>query len=198
LNRGAILNNVNTLPAPLLEAAAHLARCLQRYQVRVVFAESCTAGLVSAALATVPGISTWLCGSAVTYQDDTKARWLSVSESDLTQYTAVSPKVAQSMALGVLLATPQADLAVSITGHLGPFAPPEVDGVAFIGTAIRSPSPQSGGEPLHQREHGSPEKAPQLIQPERIVLKGGNRQERQVEAAILVLAWAVKRIEAEK
>ena len=43
--------------------AQSLANCLNQRQVGVVFAESCTAGLVAASLAQVPGISRWLCGS---------------------------------------------------------------------------------------------------------------------------------------
>ena len=57
-------------------AAGRLASLLKVLDVRVAFAESCTAGLVAASLARTPGISQWLCGSAVVYRDATKAAWL--------------------------------------------------------------------------------------------------------------------------
>ena len=111
---------------------------LQQKRVRVVFAESCTAGLVAATMATVPGISEWLCGSAVTYREATKQQWLHVTASDLQQFSAVSQPVARQMAIAVLKQTPEADYAASVTGHLGPDAPSNLDGVVFIGVARRS------------------------------------------------------------
>ena len=107
-------------------------------RVRVVFAESCTGGLVAATLARFPGMSEYLCGSAVTYRNDTKIRWLEVSAGALRHAGAVSAVVAREMAAGVLEATPESDLAVSVTGHLGPDAPPELDGVIYVGSASRS------------------------------------------------------------
>ncbi len=117
--------------------ADRLAEHLVTARQRIVFAESCTAGLVSATLAQVPGVSEWLCGSAVTYRARTKIAWLDVSEGDLHRLSAVSDEVARQMAMGVLARTPEADLSVSITGHLGPNAPTEADGLVFIGAARR-------------------------------------------------------------
>lgn len=123
---------------PAEQLAEQLAALLAKSQTRIVFAESCTAGLVAATLAQVPGVSAWLCGSAVTYRDDTKRRWLSVDRETLAADTAVSRSVAEQMAAGVLRNTPEADLALSVTGHLGPDAPPNQDGLIFIGIARRS------------------------------------------------------------
>jgi PncC family amidohydrolase len=119
-------------------AARSLARLLQQRDCRVVFAESCTGGLVSGALTQIPGISQFLCGSMVTYRDDSKHAWLGVSRRLLREKSAVSLEVAERMARGVLQATPEATLALSVTGHLGPQAPPELDGLVFIGLALRS------------------------------------------------------------
>ncbi len=115
--------------------AQQLAAC----GLRVVFAESCTAGLVSATLATVPGISEFLCGAAVTYREATKIAWLDVSPASLQTYSAVSEPVTNQMALGILERTAEADLAVAVTGHLGPQAPAELDGRVFIAVARRTP-----------------------------------------------------------
>lgn len=123
--------------ATLQQLAERLATLLGQCRRRIVFAESCTGGLVAASLATVPGVSEWLCGSAVTYRDQTKAQWLDVPEMVLENLGAVSEVVARAMATGALRHTDQADLAWSITGHLGPGAPESLDGVVFVGAAER-------------------------------------------------------------
>ena len=120
-------------------------------ELRVVFAESCTAGLISASLAAVPGISAWLCGSQVTYREATKSQWLGVTSGQLERHTAVSEVVASQMVVGALNSTPEADLALSITGHFGPNAPPHQDGVVFIGIAHRSPATGLVGKARVQR-----------------------------------------------
>lgn len=121
----------------VLQEARHLADALARCELRVVFAESCTAGLVSATLARVPGISRWHCGSAVTYREPTKHQWLGVSQQALARFSAVSEPVARQMAQGVLQKTPEADFAAAVTGHLGPGAPAELDGIIYIAIARR-------------------------------------------------------------
>lgn len=126
------------MPQPLAALVQEVASLLMQLGRRVVFAESCTGGLVSASLARVPGISEYLCGSAVVYRLDTKARWLGISEALLRDPGPVSAVVARAMALGVLTRTPEADLAASITGHLGPNAPGDQDGLVFIGIVQRN------------------------------------------------------------
>jgi PncC family amidohydrolase len=117
--------------------AGLLADEIGRKRVRIVLAESCTAGLACAALAAHPGISEFLCGSAVTYRESAKREWLGVSADDLARFTAVSEPVARQMALGALLRTSEADWSAAVTGHLGPGAPAELDGVVYIAIARR-------------------------------------------------------------
>ena len=117
--------------------AARISTLLAQGQGRVVFAESCTAGLVSASLARVAGVSQFLCGSAVTYRETTKTQWLGVPPQVLQAHTAVSEQVASLMAVGALVQTPEANVAVSVTGHLGPDAPPDQDGLLYVGLAVR-------------------------------------------------------------
>ncbi len=133
---------------PLDAAAARLSELLEQTQTRIVFAESCTGGLVAASLAGIAGISRWFCGSAVTYQEQTKVDWLTISLTDLRNHSAVSPEVTLAMATAVLRKTTAADVAVAVTGHLGPGALSELDGVIFISTVRRGPS---GGVPHTQR-----------------------------------------------
>lgn len=123
----------------LANTSRELARWLKQSGLKVVFAESCTGGLVSATLAAIPGISAHLCGSAVTYRNDTKHQWLNVPNNMLRRFGAVSPEVAQSMATKVLAHTPEADWSAAVTGHVGPDAPPGLDGCVYIGVARRKP-----------------------------------------------------------
>ena len=153
--------------------AAELSELLRQRSLRVVLAESCTAGAVAATLAALHGSSDLLCGSMVVYRDQSKLDWLDVDRSNLTRLGAVSEVVAAQMARGVLVKTPEADLAASITGHLGPGAPQGLDGVVMIGTAWRD-------------ERG--------IQLREVVLKqlqARDRLERRREATELVLGQLV-------
>lgn len=185
-------------PIELADSATRLAKQLQSKKVRIVFAESCTAGLVSAAMATVPGISAWLCGSAVTYQDETKAGWLGVTDAELEKFTAVSAEVASSMARGVLKITPAADLALSVTGHLGPGAPTDLDGVIFIGIAFRA-SKNDAAKPENNTFAVKPAIMTQQIEPpKRVELICRDRASRQLEASLAVLSVAAKRLETQK
>jgi len=119
------------------ELADCLAKGLREHELKIVFAESCTGGMAASVLTDIPGVSNCFCGSAVTYLDSVKIRWLQVRQETIDQFTAVSCPVAVEMARGVLVHTPAADAAVSITGHLGPNAPSERDGKVFLGLARR-------------------------------------------------------------
>lgn len=122
----------------LEKVAMTVASCLAETGRRLVLAESCTGGLAAAALAAIPGISRWFCGSTVTYRDQTKIDWLDVAAPDLARVSAVSREIAGQMAVGVLSRTSEADVAVSITGHLGPGSPPDSDGTVWVGMAYRT------------------------------------------------------------
>ncbi|MBA3315886.1 MAG: nicotinamide-nucleotide amidohydrolase family protein [Planctomycetota bacterium] len=160
-------------PSPNLTALAQeVADALRRSGRQLVLAESCTAGLVAASLGGVPGISQNLCGSAVVYQERTKAKWIGVKEKTLRDSGAVSEETAKEMATGVLWETPHADLSTAITGHLGPDAPADLDGVVYVAVKER-------GEPPTVERHVLP--APPGIAPAEI------RSQRQAAAAALVL-----------
>lgn len=119
------------------ETAWQLHQLLQEQGQCIVFAESCTAGLIAASVGRIPGISNWLAGSAVVYQIETKAEWLGVDRTTLMDPGPVSQIVSEQMVRGVLQKTPQATIAASITGHLGPNAPAGEDGVAWTSIGLR-------------------------------------------------------------
>ena len=103
-----------------LRAAARrvLDACRAR-KLTVVTAESCTGGLVAAALTEIPGSSDVVDRGFVTYSDAAKQAMLDVPARLLQDFGAVSRETADAMARGALARSP-ADLAVSVTGIAGP------------------------------------------------------------------------------
>jgi nicotinamide-nucleotide amidase len=122
------------LPARLIKAARDVGVLISELHLKLVLAESCTAGLAAAALGGVPGGSAWLCGSAVVYRTETKIAWLGVDPPhfDKPEPDSVGPRTSQALAEALLRHTPEAEIAAAISGHLGPDAPPELDGRIFI------------------------------------------------------------------
>jgi nicotinamide-nucleotide amidase len=87
--------------------------------LRIATAESCTGGMVSAALTDIAGSSDVFERGFVTYSNAAKSEMLGVRAETLAAHGAVSEQVAQEMAEGALSHS-QADMAVSITGIAGP------------------------------------------------------------------------------
>jgi nicotinamide-nucleotide amidase len=109
----------------LIEAARKAAEAIKVAKLTVVTAESCTAGLISAALSQADGASELLHGSFVTYTKDNKSKALGVDRTLLSEKSAVCAEVAEQMACGALDRSP-ATLALAVTGVLGP--EPDADG----------------------------------------------------------------------
>ena len=85
----------------------------------VATAESCTGGLVAAALTDVPGSSAALDRGFVTYSNEAKAQMLDVASSTLAAHGAVSEETARAMAAGAV-ARSRAAVSVAVTGIAGP------------------------------------------------------------------------------
>jgi nicotinamide-nucleotide amidase len=103
----------------LIIAAWDLLDLCKAKALTVVTAESCTGGLVAAALTDAPGASKVVDGGFVTYSNEAKQKCLGVPKELIDTYGAVSEQVARAMAEGALQNSP-ADLSVSITGIAGP------------------------------------------------------------------------------
>lgn len=99
-------------------------------------AESCTGGLISAALTDVPGSSEAVLGGIVSYANEVKRDSLGVSEEVLSKHGAVSEQTACAMAKGAREAL-GADIAVSVTGIAGPggAVPGKPVGTVWIGVS---------------------------------------------------------------
>jgi nicotinamide-nucleotide amidase len=106
--------------ARAIDAAARrlLALCRDK-GLMVATAESCTGGLVVAALTEIPGSSEVVDRGFVTYSNAAKQRMLGVKAVTLKTFGAVSRETAQEMARGAV-ARSKADIAVAITGIAGP------------------------------------------------------------------------------
>jgi len=103
---------------------------------KIATAESCTGGLLAAALTDVPGSSDAFDMGMISYSNDIKARYLGVNQEVLDTLGAVSAPVASQMAIGIrILATAQ--LGIGITGIAGPGGGSEEKpvGLIYIGTA---------------------------------------------------------------
>lgn len=108
-----------TLPAELIELATRVVDSNRALGRRVAVAESCTGGLVSAALTEIPGSSEIFEQGFVTYSNEAKSDLLGVSRDVLETFGAVSVATAWAMAQGALSRS-GADVAVAITGIAGP------------------------------------------------------------------------------
>ncbi|MDE2029740.1 MAG: CinA family protein [Alphaproteobacteria bacterium] len=119
-----------------------LARCvLADYEARklkIVTAESCTGGLIAAALTDIPGSSSVFERGFVAYSNDAKVEALGVMPEILGISGAVSPDVAEEMAQGALDFS-QANVCVSVTGVAGPDGgtPLKPVGLVYFGLAVR-------------------------------------------------------------
>ena len=107
------------LPKVLVDKAREVVEANRKAGRRVAVAESCTGGLVSAAITEIPGASEMFEAAFVTYSNAAKIGQLKVSEELVETFGAVSVAVAWAMARGALLAS-EADVAVAITGIAGP------------------------------------------------------------------------------
>ncbi|MEM1039458.1 MAG: CinA family protein [Pseudomonadota bacterium] len=85
----------------------------------VATAESCTGGLIAAALTDIAGSSAVVDRGFVTYSNEAKQDMLGVTPSDLLKFGAVSSEVATAMAMGALERS-RAACTVSVTGIAGP------------------------------------------------------------------------------
>ncbi len=135
------------LAESLLTEAAALLQILRARGWMVATAESCTGGLIAAALTHVAGSSDVVDRGFVTYSNAAKVQMLGVDEALIASHGAVSEAVARAMAAGAL-ARSGANVAVSVTGIAGPGggSADKPVGLVWFGCAVR------GGETASTRQ----------------------------------------------
>lgn len=130
------------LPATLIDAARRVIDQNRSAGRRIALAESCTGGLVSAALTEIAGSSDVVEAAYVTYSNEAKVTALDVSPDLIDTFGAVSIAVAWNMAQGAL-AKSDADVAVSVTGVAGPGggSPRKPVGTVVFARALKGQDP---------------------------------------------------------
>jgi nicotinamide-nucleotide amidase len=121
---------------------------------RLALAESCSGGLLAARITDLAGASEYFAGGVVAYSNEAKAELLGVDPELIAAKGAVSPEVAEAMAIGALERF-DADVAVSITGIAGPSGGTEEKPVGYVcfnarladGTSIARDPVIPGGRP---------------------------------------------------
>jgi len=138
----------------LAKLAARVGRGLRRAGLKVVTAESCTAGWIAKALTDVPGSSEWLDSGYVTYSNEAKVRALGVSPRTLDRFGAVSAEAVREMALGALRAS-GVDAAVAVSGIAGPDGgtPEKPVGTVWLCAALRCRRGARGNSARTQSVH---------------------------------------------
>ena len=95
-----------------------LVKLLNKYNLTISFAESCTGGLMASSIINVSGASNILKESYVTYSDESKMKILGVKRNTLNEYSVYSKEVAYEMAKG-LFSVSKSNICISITGLAG-------------------------------------------------------------------------------
>jgi nicotinamide-nucleotide amidase len=122
----------DTLPSVLLEALA------ERNET-IVFAESCTGGLLSSSITSISGSSQVFKGSIVSYSNKLKNSLLNITEERLTKYGAVSEEVCEAMAINVKEKL-GADWSIAISGIAGPNGGSKEKPIGLVYISISGPN----------------------------------------------------------
>ena len=142
-------SNEGLLPKEILEAAEH---CVEQNRIagrKIALAESCTGGLVAAALTEIPGSSAVLDRSFVTYSNESKCELLGVPMDIIEAFGAVSIACVYAMVLGALEHS-EAHVAVAISGIAGPDGGTELKPV---GTVVFAKAVRGMGDPIAEERH---------------------------------------------
>ena len=122
----------------IFDEAQKLITLASEKNITIATAESCTGGLIGAAITSIPGSSTPFKGGIIAYDNAVKTKLLGVSPSVLGKYGAVSQKTAERMAVGAVERL-NVDMAVSVTGVAGPSGGSieKPVGTVWVGLAVK-------------------------------------------------------------
>ena len=129
-----------------LELAAFAAvKNLEAAGLTLATAESCTGGLIAAAITGVPGVSAVFRYGWVTYCNEAKERELGVLPALIDEHGVVSEPVVAAMAAGAMRKA-GADMAIAVSGNAGPTA---AEGEPPVGTVCLAITRRGAARPLH-------------------------------------------------
>jgi nicotinamide-nucleotide amidase len=134
-------------PGDIIERARRVVVGCKTRGLSLVTAESCTGGLIAAAITEIPGASDIFERGLVTYSNEAKVELLSVAEGTLVGQGAVSEAIARAMAEGAI-ANSAAALGVAVTGIAGPGGGTSEKPVGLVHLACA----RKGQPTLHRRE----------------------------------------------
>lgn len=119
------------------DLATHILECARRTGLQIATAESCTGGMIAAALTDIPGSSDVFDRGFVTYSNAAKQQMLGVSAETLYEHGAVSAATAAEMADGACRHS-NAEISVSVTGVAGPGGGSAEKPVGLVWFGLRS------------------------------------------------------------
>ena len=113
-------------------------RLLNKYELTVTTAESCTGGMIASKIVNVPGASEVFNEGFITYSNKAKRKHLDVSKNTLKKYGAVSEQTVKEMALGGVFAA-DSDACIAVSGIAGPDGGTDEKpvGLVYIGCCIK-------------------------------------------------------------
>jgi len=135
----------------IFDEAKRLISLATEKNTTIATAESCTGGLIGAAITAIPGSSTPFKGGIIAYDNKVKHKMLNVPPGMIVKYGAVSREVARAMAKGAIESL-NVDMAVSVTGIAGPGGGSEDKpiGTVWMGLAVKTDDKVEISTTLHQ------------------------------------------------
>ncbi len=127
----------------MLDLVHTLSEILLQKELKLVTAESCTGGMLSAVITERPGSSNVFDRGFVTYSNESKETMLGVSKNILRHYGAVSSQCAGAMAMCAIKKSKVAEISVAITGIAGPEggSAEKPVGLVYIATCVTGKEP---------------------------------------------------------
>jgi len=121
-----------------MSLSENLLSLLSAKNLKISTAESCTGGLIGAAITAVPGASEFFIGGCIAYDNRIKEKLLGVPQDVLENYGAVSSQTVEAMAEGAARLF-ETDCAISVSGIAGPEGgtPQKPVGLVYIGIFIK-------------------------------------------------------------
>lgn len=131
------MSRIGELQLDIDKTAGNVVQLLVGKGKKIAFAESCTGGLISAAITSVSGSSAVMDMSICTYAVSAKERFIGVPAAIIDKYGVVSAETAMAMAEGVRK-TAGSDIGISVTGIAGPTGaePGKPVGTVYIGLSV--------------------------------------------------------------